>query len=568
MSEKVAQQKQCKHCQTPFAITDKDIEFYDKVSPIFGWKKFPIPSPTLCPDCRQQRRLSFRNERKLYHSTCASTHKNMLSIYSPDKPYTVYSQDAWRSDSWSGFDYGQDFDFTKPFFPQFAELLLKVPKISNLVKNSTNCEYNVVMGNCKDCYMCSTTFQSEGCMYSCRCVESNHCVDTYNVLRSENSYECFDTLKVYNLHFAESCEECSDSYFLYDCIWCKNCCLCTGLRNKQYCRWNQQLSKEDYEKKVEEILPLTHGKIAKLREQFNALKMKQIRKHYTGIQTTNSQWDYLTHCKNCSDCFNVSDGEDVKFARDSCVGLKDCMDVSMIGDIVELMLEAHASGYQGYKSAFVNLCRTNSELLYCDYCMNCQNCFGCAGLKNQQYCILNTQYTKPEYETLVGTIIDHMQTTGERGEFFPSSIAPFGYNETVANEYYPLTKEEALNSWFLRSDYEAPFPKVAKTLQPNEVPQNIELVSDAILQQAIICEISGKPFRITKEELEFYRNHKLPIPKIHPDQRYKARIKLGNPKHLRERTCDKCGIDIKTTYAPDRKEIVYCEACYNKEIYW
>ncbi|MEI8091811.1 MAG: hypothetical protein WCG98_06440 [bacterium] len=85
------------------------------------------------------------------------------------------------------------------------------------------------------------------------------------------------------------------------------------------------------------------------------------------------------------------------------------MDVSMIGDIVELMLEAHASGYNGYKSAFVNLCRTNNELLYCDYCMNCQNCFGCAGLQNQSYCILNKQYTKDEYEKLVPQIIEKMK---------------------------------------------------------------------------------------------------------------------------------------------------------------
>ena len=30
-----------------------------------------------------------------------------------------------------------------------------------------------------------------------------------------------------------------------------------------------------------------------------------------------------------------------------------------------------------------------------------------------------------------------MQETGERGEFFHPSLSPFGYNETVAQEYYP-----------------------------------------------------------------------------------------------------------------------------------
>ena len=32
-----------------------------------------------------------------------------------------------------------------------------------------------------------------------------------------------------------------------------------------------------------------------------------------------------------------------------------------------------------------------------------------------------------------------MMITGEWGEFFPSSLSPFGYNETVAQEYFPLT---------------------------------------------------------------------------------------------------------------------------------
>jgi hypothetical protein len=31
-----------------------------------------------------------------------------------------------------------------------------------------------------------------------------------------------------------------------------------------------------------------------------------------------------------------------------------------------------------------------------------------------------------------------MQQTGERGEFFHPSLSPFGYNETVAQEYFPV----------------------------------------------------------------------------------------------------------------------------------
>ncbi|MEI8091823.1 MAG: hypothetical protein WCG98_06500 [bacterium] len=49
----------------------------------------------------------------------------------------------------------------------------------------------------------------------------------------------------------------------------------------------------------------------------------------------------------------------------------------------------------------------------------CHHCFGCVGLKNKEYCILNTQYTQQEYEQIVPEIIDYLMHIGERGEFFP-----------------------------------------------------------------------------------------------------------------------------------------------------
>jgi len=217
----------------------------------------------------------------LYDRKCDLTGKNLLSIYSSDKPYKVYGEEEWRSDKWSGFDYGKDVDLSKSFFQQYEELLLQVPKISNLVKTSLNCEYNVIMGNCKNCYMCATTFQSEDCLYSFRCTRSNACVDDYYVTSSENSYECFDVIKVYNLHFSESCENCADSYFLYDCVGCRNCLGCTGLRNKQYCFENKQLTKEEYEEQIQKFLPRTRANLEAYKANFDQLKGKQIRKSYT-----------------------------------------------------------------------------------------------------------------------------------------------------------------------------------------------------------------------------------------------------------------------------------------------
>jgi len=50
---------------------------------------------------------------------------------------------------------------------------------------------------------------------------------------------------------------------------------------------------------------------------------------------------------------------------------------------------------------------------------------------------------KAEYESTVAKLIDHMTATGEWGEFFPHQLSPFGYNESVAMEYFPMKEDEA-----------------------------------------------------------------------------------------------------------------------------
>jgi len=79
--------------------------------------------------------------------------------------------------------------------------------------------------------------------------------------------------------------------------------------------------------------------------------------------------------------------------------------------------------------------------------------------------------------------------------------------------------------------------------------------------------VTGKPFKIIKQELVFYIENNLPVPTKHPDQRHKERMDLRNPRKLYERTCAECEKDIVTTYSPDRPERVVCEECYRKLVY-
>ena len=225
-----------------------------------------------------------------------------------------------------------------------------------------------------------------------------------------------------------------------------------------------------------------------------------------------------------------------------------------------------ALSYNIFYSKHIDNC---NNLRFCTNMIWCSNCILCDKLENKSYCIHNKQYTKEAYEQLVPRIIEHMQNTLERGEFFPASISPFDYNESLSQEYYPLEKEEAIKQWFTRRDkkYEINIPDNIQLIDTKDIP-NINEINDDILKKAIICEVTWRPFRIIKLELDYYKKNNISIPNRHPDQRHYDRLSLRNPRKLFNRQCNKCWIDIITTYKPENIEIIYCENCYNKEIYW
>ena len=567
--------KKCKHCWVKFEITDKDLEFYEKVSPVFDWKKYLIPSPTLCPGCRQQRRLSFRNERKLYKRKCDFSWKEIISIYSPDKPYKVYDQEKWWGDKWNPLDYGNNFDFSRSFFEQFWELLKDVPMLSIMNKQSENSDYCNYSFQNKNNYLTFWSHYEEWCMYGNYSTKNNFCLDCFWLYESELCYECMYSWKCYNCIYLDHCEDCENCHFSINLKWCKDCFLCSWLVWKQYCILNKQYSKEDYYDKLKHYNLWTYSDFDKLKDYFlNDLYKKFPLKESYKINSENCLGNNFQNCKNMFDIFNSSDSEDCRYWA-QIDWTYDSMDMNFIGyDKSELCFEFIWCLWL-YNCKFCNACWNNDSLIYCDFCFNSSNVFWCVWLKNKSYCILNKQYTKEEYNKIVPKIIEHMIESWEWWEFFPSSLSPFWYNETVAEEYFPLKKEDVLTkhlyeNWkqiYNRSDYEVPIPKVDKIIPANKLPENISEIPDDILNWAIECEVTKKPFRIIKEELEFYRKHKLPIPRRHPDQRHLDRMKLRNPRKLYDRNCDKCNKEIKTTYSSDSKKIVYCDKCYEANIY-
>ncbi len=560
--EKIVEIKNCKKCFIKFEITDKDLEFYNKISPKIWWEKFQIPTPKLCPECREQRRLIWRNERKLYKRKCDGTGKEIVSIYSPDKKYKVYEQDFWWSDKWDSLDYGKEFDFEKGFFKNFSLLFEEVPRLWLFNINPLNSPYCHNTDNNKNCYLCFWMSHSQNSYYAGISTRLTDCMDVFVSWMSSNLYNAIDCVNVHNGFFVSRCQNSNFLKYCVDCIWCENCLFSFWLRNKKYFILNEEYKKWEYLKKLKEIFS-NKEKFNNYYKKYQKLLEKFPRVYAYFSNCENCSWNTLLNCKNSFNCYDSIWLEDCKNI-DNSWWWANCYDCYWLTSFSEWVLESLS-----IKWSYCYFCFEvfdSSYLYYCINCYSCENCFGCVWLKNKKYCILNKQYTKEEYENLVPKIIKYMQKTWEWWEFFPASISPFWYNETIANEYYPLEKEEALKQCFNWSDYEAPFPKVEKIIPAKLLPENVKDIPDDILNRAIECEKTKKPFRIIKQELEFYRKHNLPIPRKHPDVRHLERLSLRNPRKLYDRKCDKCEKDIKTTYSLDRSEIVYCKECYLEEI--
>jgi hypothetical protein len=306
-----------------------------------------------------------------------------------------------------------------------------------------------------------------------------------------------------------------------------------------------------------------HGRAAqkKALEILGDLRRKKIAKYANVLSNENCTGDFIRNSKNCIDCYDVNDSEDSKYVHVG-VQVKNLLDCSNMYIKPELCYQVMGviGTYNVHFSVYVF---HSSDVWYSEYCYNSKNLFGCAGLRNKEYCILNKQYSKEDYQKLLPRIIEHMKKNGEWGEFFPMEYTPFCYNETLAQEYFPLSQEEILaRGWKWKDEDSREY-----LVQNYKIPNEIAATPESITSEILACENCRKNYRVIEPELKFYRQLNIPIPDFCPNCRNLERMKLRNPRKLWERNCQNCGTPVQSTYAPDRPETIFCEKCYSQEVF-
>ena len=554
-------ERTCKLTGVSFKIHPEERVFLEKLTFTFGSTKITLPEPVYCPNIRSQIRTSHRNEKNLYRVKSAMSGKEIVSIYHAEPiwgdSYRIFSQEEWRGENWDPMYFGKDIDFSKPFFEQFFALHKQVPRMALTSLGNQNSGFTTGTGYCKNCYLINSSEYCEDCYYSKLLQNCSSCIDCSYAYNCELCYECFSVSKCYNCQHLSFSQNSTDCYFSSNLRSCKHCCLCTNLDHKEYCFLNEQLTKEEYEKRLQEFRG-SHERTERMKTLYKDLLTKMNYKYSNISNSVDCTGDYIEDSKNCKDCYDVTQSEDCMYV---CVGVnvKDNVDCSNMYIKSELCydtlgtIEAHSCAYCLYVFH-------SQRMLYSEYCFHSSDCFGCSGLTRKQYCIFNKQYTKEEYEALVPKLIEHMQTTGEWGLFFPAKFSSYGYNESVAQEYFPLEKQEAVKLGFhWREEDKKDFRS-----QTTELPDQIQDATDSLTQEIYSCAKTGKNYRIIPQELDFYRRQKLPLPRLCPDSRYANRLELRNKRELHPRKCNECGKDVLSTFNANRPETILCEECFLK----
>lgn len=557
--------KVCQNCKNQFTIEPEDFLFYEKIQ---------VPPPTWCPKCRMQRRLAWFNLFNLYRRKCDLCKEEKISMYPPEAPYRVYCPPCWWSDNWDPLSYGRDYDFSRPFLKQFDELLREVPLLSLSIDLQTMREapFNNLVGHLRNCYLFFWADMCEDSGYGFFVVHCKSVFDSSLIRLSENCYDSMHAFKDYNCVGVDHTIESLDCFFLKDSANCQNCFVSANLRNKQYYIFNKGYAKDEYFRELKRWdlgSYKTYQEIKKLAQEHWKQFPPKPRWDEMSVNVTGN---YVFESKNCKECFEVVGAEDCKrvfIVTDPPV--KDCHDISGWGNNLSL---AYDCGIVGEDASDLKFCHDSGIGLYhAEYCKQLfggSYQFGCVSAKKRTYCILNKEYPAGAFEKLREKIIRHMHDMPyidkkgrvyRYGEFFPVELSPSAYNETVAQSFLPLSKEQALLQGYRWRDEEAKIYTVTKPA--SELPDHIKDVPDSILNETIGCAACGKGFKIISAELAFLRRMNLPLPRECPLCRIQKKFSQW-VKNLRlfKRTCSKCQAEFETSYPQEEVAEILCKKCY------
>jgi hypothetical protein len=542
-------------------MTDEEIGWY---------RKFSVPPSKYSPLNRMRIMHGYFIMYNIFYNKHADTGRLMLATIPPASGFRVLEDKEWHERDF--LEKGVPLDENKKFFDQLFDLHLSVPLPAhdNIVQPENSIAF--ISFSDQDSYFVMAS-RSKGCFYSSNafdCEDSSEIVmgtgvkESYNVLNSSGLFRC---------QFVRDSHNCQNSYFLFDCRDCEKCFGAVNQRHKKYLWFNEQLSEEEFNRRLSKVDLSSYIEQEKYKEQFRRfIKEKAIWPENNNLHTENSTGEYLENTTDACECYHVRGGSRNIDHVTWCLGAPSS-DCAYCGGATAATDCYYSVGVTNCHRAFFNLNIVTGcqNVEYCTRCFDCENCFGCVGLKRKKFCLLNKQYSEDDYWKILDDLKCRLLEEGNYGDIpglrfstqhWTSLLDLFEIDEATAlklgGRNFDLTSQGAEG------------PEISPELiRPVEsIPDRLEINDfDKVLGQFYFDPVIGRRFVYLKPELELYQKLKVALPRHHPRGRIMEIYRQLNKPEFVGMVCQSCKKEIRVAknYAfPDRK--IFCRSCYNAYI--
>ena len=285
------------------------------------------------------------------------------------------------------------------FYSHYLELKRSVPQSSTHSHSNENSEYVSYSYRSTNCYYCFDSVDCKNCLYCFDSVRSSDIIDGDYCVECEMLYESVDCHRCYNSAFLTYCARVFDSSFCRNCFDSHNLFGCADLKQKQYCIFNKQYTKEEYDQQVTLLLKIAPGE--HLRKLDELIARHPIGPTYVSNSENSDFGNQIHYCTNCYLCFDTARSSDVAYTYDT-VYCVNSMDLTYCFK-AELCYECTDSA-KIYNCDWVTWSSECFDSSYLTNCKDCHNCFGCVEIAHKRFCILNKQYSEKEYKRIIGEI--------------------------------------------------------------------------------------------------------------------------------------------------------------------
>ncbi|MEK7105380.1 MAG: hypothetical protein AAB865_01720 [Patescibacteria group bacterium] len=549
-------ERACSLMGEKWMMTDEEIGWY---------KKFNVPPSTVAPTVRLRQLAGFAAGVSIWWKPHAVTQKPILSFIHPDNPFQVITDKEWFGNDYvNGFAWNPN----QPFFDQFRTLAHSIPIGALRDDGSSVNTIGVDIADAEDSYMVFGSGEMKRVYYAYMSgMRSEDCVDVTNSGNNRESFGLDWSDGMFGCVYTFDCMTCINCAFLYSCDDCEHCFGATNQNHKQYLWFNEQLTREEWERRRAEVDLSKYSVFCEYVERFHALMAEAVWPEHSNLACEDCVGEGMIKCTRARECWWGVNSTDL-FHSWACLDQQASAFTVWAGRGSETYQSVDLMNSQNCKYC-IRVWRSIS-MEYSSDCYECQNCFGCFGLRHKQFCIFNNQYSEDEYWQKLDEIKCAMLERGEYGTFFPGDFSQSGFQFSMGKMYFDYTPEEY-------AAFQAPHvdPSRGAVVMPSiadpEHALHIEDIPDALddvdpekfVGKAIHDPVFKRNYSVAPVEFEFYKKHRLPFPRQHFLSRLKTLARHSNTPVKMATTCTTCGKAI-TTYKNQMfaERHVHCWPCY------